>query len=150
MIRFRVPSIPVAQPRQRHRIMAIAGRQVVGNYTPRTAPVNAFKASVQLSARSAYTGPPLEGPLQLQLVFLMPRPGRLRWKKRDMPRCWHDRKPDADNLVKAVKDSLNGLLWRDDSQIALLSVAKLVASGEEQPGVEVEVSKLEAQTRDKS
>ena len=84
----------------------------------------------------------MEGPLSLSVVFVLPRPSRLRWKTRPMPRQWHQSKPDADNLLKAVKDALNGLLWRDDSQIVLLRVSKWYASGEEQPGVELAVRRL--------
>lgn len=33
-------------------------------------------------------------------------------------------RPDIDNLVKAVTDALNGILWKDDSQIVSLSAEK--------------------------
>lgn len=33
-------------------------------------------------------------------------------------------KPDADNIAKAVLDALNGVAWRDDSQVVALSVRK--------------------------
>lgn len=45
MIVMNVPGVPVAQPRQRHRV--IAGN--VSNYTPASSPVNAFKATVRLA-----------------------------------------------------------------------------------------------------
>ncbi len=45
---------------------------------------------------------------------------------RSNPRFWAGRadlmKPDADNLAKVVCDSLNGLAYKDDSQITQLSV----------------------------
>jgi Holliday junction resolvase RusA-like endonuclease len=78
----------------------------------------------------------------LSVVFVLPRPNRLRWKRRPMPCGWHQSKPDADNLLKAVKNSLNGLFWQDDSQIAELRVSKWHASGEERPGVELSVRRL--------
>ncbi|MEX5590971.1 RusA family crossover junction endodeoxyribonuclease, partial [Pseudomonas urmiensis] len=34
------------------------------------------------------------------------------------------KKPDADNIAKAVTDALNGLAYKDDSQIVILSVYK--------------------------
>lgn len=34
------------------------------------------------------------------------------------------KKPDVDNVVKLVLDSLNGILWRDDSQVVNLTVSK--------------------------
>lgn len=43
-------------------------------------------------------------------------------------------KPDADNVVKAVFDGLNGVLWRDDVQVTDLRVRKKYA---EQPCVRV-------------
>jgi Holliday junction resolvase RusA-like endonuclease len=36
----------------------------------------------------------------------------------------HIKKPDLDNFVKAVKDALKGLVYRDDSQIVRLAASK--------------------------
>lgn len=36
----------------------------------------------------------------------------------------YTKKPDADNIAKAILDSLNGLAYKDDSQISLLLVQK--------------------------
>ncbi len=135
-IRFSIPAIPVAQPRQRHAM--IGGH--VRNYTPTKHPVNAFKAATQIAASEAYKGPPLTGPLIVALTFVMPRPKSKNWKSREMPRYPHDGKPDRDNLMKSFQDALNGLLWADDSQIFDGPVRKLVAGGNEQPHVEVEVT----------
>lgn len=139
MIEFTVPAVPVAQPRQRHAM--IGGH--IRNYTPSKHPVQDFKTIIKLMARQAYTGRPLEGPLALTVVFVMPRPGRLMWKKRPMPRVEHCSKPDLDNLVKAVKDALNQLLWKDDGQIAKATLAKVYASGDEQPHVDIKVQPIE-------
>lgn len=48
----------------------------------------------------------------------------------------HAQKPDADNLVKLVLDriSRSGLIWRDDSQVAYLTVAKYWAGKDEDVG----------------
>lgn len=35
------------------------------------------------------------------------------------------KKPDADNVLKIVKDSLNGIAYKDDSQIVRASIRKL-------------------------
>jgi len=137
-ISFTVPAVPVAQPRQRHRLIATkAGRTFTHNYTPANHPVQAFKAAVQLAAHSAYHGPPLEGPLHLMLTFLLPRPARLIWKNRPMPRLPHDKKPDLDNLLKSFTDALSSILWRDDAQIAATVLAKMYAAGDEQPATYV-------------
>jgi Holliday junction resolvase RusA-like endonuclease len=50
------------------------------------------------------------------------------------------RRPDLDNLVKAVLDALNGLAWRDDAQIHTLHISKVVAAGDEQPHVQVRIA----------
>jgi Holliday junction resolvase RusA-like endonuclease len=140
MIRFTVPTVPIAQPRQRTRgFIDGAGRARVQNFTPTKHPVNSFKAAVQLAASQVYSGPPLEGPVSLSLVFVFPRPGRLIWKKRPMPRLPHTSRPDIENIGKAVFDSLTGTLFRDDAQIVAAALEKTYAAGDEQPHVEVEV-----------
>lgn len=136
-IKFTVPAIPIAQPRQRQRVATINGRPMAMNYTPTKSPVNAFKATVRMAAQQVYSGPPLTGPLWMELVFVFPRPGRLIWKKRPMPRERHASKPDRDNCEKSVMDSLKGLLFIDDGQICDGPIQKWIAAGDEQPHVEI-------------
>lgn len=42
----------------------------------------------------------------------------------------HLKKPDSDNIAKIICDSLNGLAYKDDSQIAYLEVEKYYADEE--------------------
>ena len=68
-----------------------------------------------------------EGPILLTCVFTMPIPKGM--KKRDVTlaeagQMYHTKKPDLDNLVKFVKDCLNGLAWHDDSQVVKLTATK--------------------------
>lgn len=143
-IHFTVPTIPVAQPRQRHRVVSSGGRTFASNYTPKNDPVNAYKAAVQLAAREAYSGPPLDGPLALLAIFVFPRPKAMRWKTKPMPRVPHCGKPDADNLIKSLTDALNGLTIVDDSRFASVVAAKWIAEGDEQPHCVVTISELGA------
>lgn len=150
-IEFRVPAVPVAQPRPRavlahggmgarvHEVTHVKNK-ATGERKPH--PIAAFKATVRQAAEAAHRGPPLEGPLRLSLLFLMPRPKSMCWKKRPTPRAFHECKPDADNLAKSVKDALSGLVWRDDAQVAWLVARKLYASGSEQPGVLCEIRQV--------
>jgi Holliday junction resolvase RusA-like endonuclease len=138
MIEFIVPAIPVAQPRA--RATSIGGHARV--YEPKDHPIAAFKASVRLAASGAFSGAPLQGPLRVDCLFLFPRPKSLLFKKRDMPRVRHVKKPDADNLCKSVLDSLNGLAWLDDCQVCEMVATKWIAAGDEQPHVLVRVTEL--------
>jgi len=86
-----------------------------------------WRASVQDAIARAYDGPPLTGPLELNLVFTMPRP-RGHFTRRGMlrpsaPECPTTR-PDRSKLCRAVEDAATGLLWRDDSQIVAGSITK--------------------------
>ena len=127
---------PVAHPRQRHRIVR-GDKPWVHNYTPTKAPVNAFKAAAQTAFAAAHDAAPFDGPVWMEVLLLFPRPQSMMWKKRKMPRTWHAKKPDLDNVVKSLKDALSGLAWRDDSQVCMLVVKKQVAAGHEQPSVDV-------------
>ena len=139
IIAFSVPSVPVAQPRQRHRVIA-AAKPYAQNYTPTEHPVNVFKTHVKTAASQVYDGPPLEGPLLMNLLFVMPRPQskmKKSWAKAGSPREPHIGKPDRDNLMKSFQDALEGLLFLNDSQIYGGAVTKVLRSGHEQPHVEV-------------
>lgn len=75
------------------------------------------------SAAPSLTGV-LEGPVSLSLVFDLPRPKSLPKRVTD-----HLKKPDLDKLVRACKDALTGVVWRDDSQVVRLSASKRYAAG---------------------
>jgi len=64
---------------------------------------------------------PLLGKVHLSLIFHMPIPKSLPKKERD---GWHSKKPDLDNLIKLVLDSMNGICFRDDSQVCFIIAMK--------------------------
>lgn len=142
-IEFVVPSVPIAQPRQRQAVRQMGGKAVATNYTPAKHPVNAFKAAVQAAyQQAAGDRAPIDGPVRLTLLFVMPRPKGKFWKTKPMPRYWHTSKPDSDNLEKGVKDALNKLAWLDDSQVVDTRNAKVVASGDEAAKVSIVIEAI--------
>lgn len=139
-IQFTVPAVPVAQPRPRATVLNGHAR-VYG--AKKSHPVHDFKATCRLAAQEAYSGPVLDGALQVHVMLVMPRPSSKVWKTRPMPREPHTKKPDAENVAKAVLDALTGTCWRDDSQVFWLVVTKEIAAGEEQPHVEVWINEYD-------
>ena len=75
---------------------------------------------------------PLEGPLLVICHFKMPTRLQTSGKKRQAinqhPHCI---RPDGDNLEKFLNDSLNGLLWYDDSSIVWLLRSKTYTADKE-------------------
>ena len=70
---------------------------------------------------------PLEGPVFLDCLFVMPIPKSATKKQRSAMQAGeikHVKKPDLDNLVKFCKDCLNEIAWRDDSQVVQLAAVK--------------------------
>ena len=113
-----VPYRPTAQKRHRH---THAGR----TYDPCSGDKAAFLRLCRQDCPPAAA--PLSGPLRCVLRFTFARPrshctatGAL---KRSAPRM-HVYKPDTDNLAKFVLDALNGVYYKDDSQIYCLTVEK--------------------------
>lgn len=53
---------------------------------------------------------------------------------------WPVKKPDADNIAKIICDALNGIAYRDDTQIISLKVLKIYDKGS---GVQVNIKELE-------
>lgn len=143
-IQFTIPAVPVAEPRKRSRVVRANGKSLVSHYTPTTHPVNAFKSSASKAATETIGSlGPLTGPLKIEIVFVLPRTAGQIWKTKPMPRIWHSKKPDFDNLEKSVCDALKGIVWLDDSQVCCTSVCKVIAAGDELPHVEFACEQLE-------
>lgn len=51
---------------------------------------------------------------------------------------WHTSRPDLDNLIKAILDGMNGVVFEDDAAVAMLIASKKYDSGEERVEVQIE------------
>ncbi len=143
-MKITVPAVPVAQPRQRHRVITTeSGKTFAHNYTPKDDPVNSYKATVRLAARDLGLIEPIDGPVRVDIDFYLPRPKRLMRRKDPPGAIPHTAKPDRDNLEKATTDALKGLLWRDDAQICDGRVRKWYAEKDGVPRVEIEIREVE-------
>lgn len=143
-IRLTIPGTPIAKARPKF----FRRGDHVGTYKPKEqlAAEHVFKCHV---SRHAIT-PILAGrPLRLKCWFFMPIPKSATkkfHKQCDVERVPHVKKPDLDNLVKFVKDCLNGLAWHDDSQVAEIAGMKVYDT---RPRTVVEIEVLDEAVRQK-
>lgn len=102
-------------------------RAAVVDACARTKP---WQALVSAAAAAAYKGPPLEGPLRLEIQFRLPRPKAhyVAYGIRHGAPDYHIVKPDATKLLRSTEDALKGICWRDDSQVAVQLVVKRYAA----------------------
>jgi Holliday junction resolvase RusA-like endonuclease len=142
-IEFSVFSVPVAQPRQRHRIVQAKGRIFATNYTPAKDPVNEYKYQIKQTAREYMEGNSLwEGPLGMEVEVYLPRPKLMDGKKWPGGRIYHSGKKDVDNLFKSVADALTGIVYRDDGQICNTTIQKFYHERAGMPRVYVKIWKM--------
>lgn len=136
MIILAIPGEPQAQGRGRATM--IAGRARI--YDPKSS--REWKGAAAWAMRQAMGGADLfEGPLSVEIVAVFTCP-KGDYRKSPAPCRWHAKKPDPDNLAKAVLDAGKGVIWRDDSQICRLTVTKLIGAQGAPPLVEVKVDSV--------
>lgn len=137
MISFFVPGPPTAKGRTK------VGR--VGGFVRMFTPEKTVKyeSTVAMFAGQAMGDRNLfDGPVSLELVLYMGVPASWSAKKQGMALSGEiipTTKPDASNVLKAVEDAMNGIVYLDDKQISDLSVKKRYSS---HPGVGVTVGAL--------
>jgi Holliday junction resolvase RusA-like endonuclease len=134
MIRITVEGAPVGKGRPRF----VRSRGIA--FTPaKTANYEAILAARGAEAMAGRS--PLEGPLVVRMTAFMPLAKSWSRKKTAAALEGSERpgKPDLDNIVKAVGDALNQIVWRDDAQIAEARLSKLY---DLRPRLEIEVEEL--------
>lgn len=90
---------------------------------------------------------PYEGPISLKVSAVFPIPKSWPKWKQALARNGQLRptgKPDLDNVVKAIKDGMNKIVWLDDSQVCAVSAEKFYTPEGQSPCVWVSVRQLEA------
>ena len=86
---------------------------------------------------------PIEGPISLSILFVLNRPKRLQRKKDPDCKIACDKKPDLDNMIKSVQDSLNGQgWWHEDAQIARIGAGKCYSERGMPARIEVQISPI--------
>lgn len=134
MISIFVPGEPVAKARP--------GRNKHGfRYKPTKG--RKYEQSIaELVKLQMITRNPTKSPVSLDLVLLFEIPKSWpNWKREaaQSQQIAHTSKPDADNVVKSIKDALNKIVYEDDAQVTDIKVLKLYSDS---PGVLIDVKEL--------
>lgn len=136
-IRLTIPGLPQGKGRARFSTRGGFARA----FTPQK--TVAYEGLIALAGQQAMAGRELiEAPIYITLTAFFPIPKS--WSKRRQQEVrsglnWHTGKPDGDNILKAVGDGLNGIVWKDDSQVAFSKVMKQYG---ETPRLEIFVEAL--------
>ena len=154
-MRIVIPGKPIAKKRPRFSVLKgkdgkplqdkKSGRAITRTYNEQESEEGLFA----LELRRQWQRPPLQGPVELCLLFCLPRPkghygtGRNAGKLKPSAPAFHVKKPDCDNMVKFVKDCANTIVWKDDNQVCELVALKRYTESY-QPRTEVMVRELGA------
>lgn len=130
---FEIPGDP--QGKGRPRFSCVGGR--ARSYTPEK--TREYELAVADCYTVKYGGIKLLGPLAVKIISYSPIPKSTSKKKRlEMLNgtVKNTKKPDVDNIAKAILDGLNGVAYEDDKQVCSLTVEKFF---DERPRVCVEI-----------
>lgn len=137
MIEFTIPGDPVPQGRPR---AGRAGRRIV-MYDPKES--REYKRYVSLIARQHAPKTLLKGPLSVEMKIYRKIPKSTTKKDRALISEGIKRpvtKPDTDNYTKSVLDALNGIIYKDDSQVTDLYASKYYSDN---PRVELKIQEID-------
>lgn len=113
-----------------------AGRQpraVVTSDNPHAA---SWQSLIRGCAQTLYE-PPFGGPVQVAVVFRLPRPKSL---PRKVTHPVAARSGDIDKLARSVLDALTGVLFADDAAVVDLRARKVFTLPDAAPGAEITVA----------
>jgi len=136
-VSFVVEGEPVAKGRPR------AGMTDEGIRMRTPAKTKAYERKIRAAAKVGMHGRiPFGRPVALKVAIYLEIPqswAKARQTKARIGVICATNKPDADNVLKAIKDGMNEIVYEDDSQVVDIAVTKKYAI---EPRVEVEVSEL--------
>src|SRR5690606_28606443 len=98
---------------------------------------NEFKQDFWLAAKGHKPSERLKGPLKVNLDFILVPANSVKQKKRPFPSV----RPDLDNYVKAVLDSMMDF-WVDDAQVCEIHTRKLYSWVDKKAAIRVRVEEL--------
>jgi len=137
MITFTIPGTPRGKGRPR----AAKRGNHIGMYTPKE--TVSYENLIKIKAQEAMRGGSLiSGGVLVYLNIEVKIPDSWSAKKKKsalMMEFYPTTKPDADNVIKAVFDGMNGIVYGDDKQVCHISAIKIYSLT---PQVKVTISEL--------
>ncbi|TXG96497.1 MAG: RusA family crossover junction endodeoxyribonuclease [Nevskiaceae bacterium] len=138
-VQFLVPGEPVGKGRP--RIGRVGGHARM--FTPQK--TASYEGLIALAGTQAMAGRTLlEGAVMVEMRIVLAIPQSMSKKRKAQAiagELFPTKKPDMDNVIKAIYDGLNGVVWKDDVQVVDAFVRKRYG---EVPGVHVRIVPLEA------
>lgn len=140
IVEFFVPGKRIATAGSKTAFKTAASKMVYRHQSKFTLP---WMNTVKFFALGAYTGEIQKGPLGLIIWFQMPRPqghfgtGRNAGILKESAPKKPQSKPDVSKCVRAIEDSLTGIVWKDDSQVVYILTGKRYA---EKTGAHIEIT----------
>ena len=166
MTSFVVPGVPIGQPRAKFRTIITNAMEMLkainrtvqypsdlhrivreycraAPYTPKH-PADDYKANIIAAYQAARRQiDPLTGPIAITIMAVFPLTKAEAARKRPYPPRWHTKKPDIDNVEKAVLDALTTAgAWHDDNQVCLKWSYPVIAASGDAPRTEIVLAEL--------
>lgn len=124
----------LGDPKPQARARTVSARGKTWSYSPK----NAWKELVCYNMKLTKPPEPMTGNLNAIMIFRMPRP-----KNDKSGSWWMNKRPDIDNIYKAVSDAMQDAGWiEDDGQIVRAQVTKRYPMPSEMPGCLIRVEKI--------
>ena len=116
---------------QESKVAVVRGKPVI--YKPEK--IKQAKREIIKHLKPFIPSEPLEGPIELRVVWLFPR------GKSHKHMEWRTTRPDTDNLEKLLKDCMTEVgFWKDDALVVKETVYKVWS--EEPTGILIEIKNL--------
>ncbi len=136
-VEFVVPGAPVGKGRPRIGRIGGNARMFTPEKTKNYESLIAHAGQIAMAGRELIQHPVM---VELQILLPIPQSKSKKWKAQAVAgQVFPTTKPDMDNVIKAIYDGLNGVVWRDDVQVVDAIVRKRYA---ETPCVHVRIVPL--------
>jgi Holliday junction resolvase RusA-like endonuclease len=140
-VRFTVAGAPVPKGRPR----ASATPAGIRMHTPKKTAT--YERKVKGTAIVAMAGSkPFARPISLNVAIVVPIPASWSKKRQTLAKIGvicATKKPDADNVLKAIKDAMNGVVYLDDAQVVAITMSKQYGV---EPRADVEVCEMDRES----
>ena len=97
--------------------------------------VIAARDEILYRIKSFMPNKPIEGNIKMDVAWCF-------YKKTAKETKYKGTRPDLDNLQKLLQDCMNGLLFKDDSQIVQLTTSKYESNNIEECGLQIFISEV--------